>query len=74
MLRLLIVDDQPLMRAGFKAVLEATGEMIVVGEAADGLQAVEAARALAPDVVLMDVRMPNLDGIEALRRLPDHAS
>jgi len=71
-LRLLIADDQPLMRAGFKAVLEATGEMEVVGEAADGAEAVQAARRLRPDVVLMDVRMPILDGIEAIRRLPGH--
>ena len=70
MLRLLIVDDQPLMRAGFRAVLEATGDMQVVGEAGDGAEAVGAARELRPDVVLMDVRMPNLDGIEALRRMP----
>jgi DNA-binding NarL/FixJ family response regulator len=71
-LRLLIVDDQPLMRAGFRAVLEATGEMEVVAEAADGLEAVAAARATKPDVILMDVRMPNLDGIEAIKRLPRH--
>lgn len=71
-LRLLIADDQPLMRAGFRAVLEASGEMEVVGEAADGVQAITAARALKPDVVLMDVRMPNLDGIEAIRQLPNH--
>ncbi len=71
-LRLLIADDQPLMRAGFKAVLEATGEMEVVGEAGDGAEAISAARSLRPDVVLMDVRMPNLDGIEAIRQLPNH--
>jgi DNA-binding NarL/FixJ family response regulator len=69
-LRLLIADDQPLMRAGFRAVLEATGEMEVVAEAADGVQAVAAARATRPDVILMDVRMPNLDGIEAIKQLP----
>jgi DNA-binding NarL/FixJ family response regulator len=71
-LRLLIADDQPLMRAGFRAVLEATGEMEVVAEAADGLQAVQAARAVKPDVVLMDIRMPNLDGIEAIKQLPNY--
>ena len=70
-LRLLIADDQPLMRAGFRAVLEATGEMEVVAEAEDGLQAVAAARANRPDVVLMDIRMPKLDGIEAIKRLPN---
>ena len=71
-LRLLIADDQPLMRAGFRAVLEATGDMEVVGEAGDGEAAVALARALAPDVVLMDIRMPVLDGIEATRRLAGH--
>ncbi len=69
-LRLLIADDQPLMRAGFRAVLEATGEMEVVAEAADGNQAILAAREFRPDVILMDIRMPELDGIEAIRRLP----
>jgi DNA-binding NarL/FixJ family response regulator len=70
-LRILIADDQPLMRAGFRAVLEATGEMQVVAEAADGLEAVAAARSAQPDVILMDIRMPRLDGIEAIKRLPN---
>lgn len=69
-LRILIADDQPLMRAGFRAVLEATGEMEVVSEADNGLDAIAAARASRPDVILMDIRMPELDGIEAIRRLP----
>ncbi len=71
-LRLLIADDQPLMRAGFRAVLEATGEMEVVAEAGDGVEAIRAARATRPDVILMDVRMPNLDGIEAIKQLPTY--
>jgi DNA-binding NarL/FixJ family response regulator len=69
-LRVVIADDQPMMRAGFKAVLEATGDIEVVGEAGDGAEAVEVATEQAPDVVLMDIRMPVMDGIEATRRLP----
>ena len=69
MIRILIADDQALVRAGFHAILDHEPDLEVVGEAADGREAVEQARRLEPDVVLMDVRMPGLDGIEATRRL-----
>jgi DNA-binding NarL/FixJ family response regulator len=68
-LGVLIADDQALVRAGFRLILEAETDLEVVGEAADGRAAVAAAQQLKPDVVLMDVRMPDLDGIEATRRL-----
>jgi len=71
-LRVLIADDQPLMRAGFRAVLEATGDIEVIAEAGDGREAVTAARTTRPDVILMDIRMPELDGIAAIRQLPGH--
>lgn len=67
--RVLIADDQALVRAGFRKLLESTGDIEVVGEATDGAEAVEKARRLDPTVVLMDIRMPRLDGIEATRRL-----
>ncbi len=70
MLRVVIADDQPMMRAGFKAVLESAGDITVVAEAATGEEAIRAAREHRPDVVLMDIRMPVLDGIEATRQLP----
>jgi DNA-binding NarL/FixJ family response regulator len=65
----LIADDQALVRAGFRMVLEAEEDIAVVGEAANGEQAVHAARRLKPDVVLMDIRMPELDGIAATRQI-----
>ena len=67
--RLLIADDQALVRAGFRMILDAEDDLDVIGEASDGLQAVAEAKRLAPDVVLMDIRMPGLDGIEATRRV-----
>ena len=69
MTRVLIADDQALVRAGFRMILDAEDDLEVVGEAADGAEAVAAARDLIPDVVLMDIRMPALDGIEATRRV-----
>jgi DNA-binding NarL/FixJ family response regulator len=67
--KVLIADDQALVRGGFRMILEAKEDMEVVGEAGDGAEAVELVERLQPDVVLMDVRMPGVDGIEATRRI-----
>ncbi|WP_055715868.1 response regulator [Streptomyces torulosus] len=71
MIRVLLADDQSLVRAGFKALLDAQPDIEVAGEAADGEEALRKARELRPDVVLMDIRMPVLDGLAATRRITD---
>ncbi|GAA2699760.1 MULTISPECIES: response regulator [Nonomuraea] len=73
-IRVLLVDDQPLLRTGFRLILEAEPDIAVVGQAGDGKGALEQARALLPDVILMDIRMPGVDGIEATRRIVREAA
>ena len=68
-IRVLLADDQPLIRTGFRMILKETGDVDIVGEAQDGASAVRLARELNPDVILMDVRMPGVDGIEATRQI-----
>ncbi|GAB2949773.1 response regulator transcription factor [Micromonospora polyrhachis] len=69
--RILLVDDQPLLRTGFRMVLGAEDDLDIVGEAGDGVDAVDLARRLLPDVVLMDIRMPRMDGVAATRAIVD---
>jgi YesN/AraC family two-component response regulator len=69
-IRVLVVDDEELVRTGLRMILDAESDLTVVGTAADGVQAVAEARRLTPDVVLMDIRMPHLDGLAATRSLP----
>ncbi len=69
MIRVLLVDDQVLVRAGFRALLDSESDITVVGEAGDGAQAVRLARQTVPDVVLMDIRMPGVDGLAATRQI-----
>src|SRR5947209_5770768 len=68
-IRILLADDHPVVRQGFRLILSAHSDMEIVGEAGDGRQAVEMAERLKPDIVVMDVAMPGLNGIEATRRL-----
>ena len=71
MIRVLLADDQALVRGGFRALLDTEPDIEVVGEASNGFEAIELARGLVPDVVLMDVRMPELDGVAATRAIAD---
>jgi DNA-binding NarL/FixJ family response regulator len=74
MIRVVIADDQALVRAGFRALLDAQDDIDVVGEATDGEEAVQLARSIKPDIVLMDIRMPGMDGLQATRTIAEDES